>query len=67
LAGQVDALPFAGHGRIERGLRQKFLDGGIARVRLAFSCLNRVPLNFHDLGVLSGVEPFRQRDTPNMI
>ena len=42
-----------------------FPDGLISSVRPAFSGLNHIPLKFHDLGVLSGVQPCFQCAAPN--
>ena len=63
---KVDALPFACHGRIQRGPLQKLLDGGITPVRFAFSGLNSLPLKILNMGFFGGVQPRlqpRQRDT----
>ena len=43
-ASQVDARPFAGHGRVQRSLLEELLDGWIADVWFAFACPNWAPL-----------------------
>ena len=49
-AGQVDAHPFAGHRRVQRGFLEELWASGIAHIWYALSGPNGAPLEFHDLG-----------------